>query len=109
METLHPREIELGLVRVNEVRDRLGLTQPAFAVVTVTGTNGKGSTVAMLERVLHAAGYRVGAYTSPHLLDYNERVRIATETVSDAELCAAFEHVEAARAVRGDVRQFLPV
>jgi len=98
METLHPREIELGLVRVNEVRDRLDLTQPAFAVVTVTGTNGKGSTVAMLEHVLHAAGYRVGAYTSPHLLDYNERVRIATEALDDAELCAAFERIEAARA-----------
>ena len=98
METLHPREIELGLARVNAVRDRLGLTQPAFAVVTVTGTNGKGSTVAMLEHSLHAAGYRVGAYTSPHLLDYNERVRIATEAVSDAELCAAFERIEAARA-----------
>ncbi len=97
METLHPREIELGLVRVSEVRDRLGLTQPAFTVVTVTGTNGKGSTVAMLEHSLHAAGYRVGAYISPHLLDYNERVRIATEAVSDAELCAAFERVEVAR------------
>ena len=98
METLHPREIELGLVRVIEVRYRLGLTQPGFAVVTVTGTNGKGSTVAMLEHALHAAGYRVGAYTSPHLLDYNERVRIATEALSAAELCAAFERIEAVRA-----------
>jgi len=98
METLHPREIELGLVRVNEVCERLGLTQPGFAVVTVSGTNGKGSTVAMLEHSLHAAGYRVGAYTSPHLLVYSERVRIATEAVSDAELCAAFERVEAMRA-----------
>jgi dihydrofolate synthase/folylpolyglutamate synthase len=98
METLHPREIELGLARVSEVRERLGLAQPGFAVVTVTGTNGKGSTVAMLEQVLHAAGYRVGAYTSPHLLNYNERVRVATEAVSDAELCAAFERIEAVRA-----------
>jgi len=98
METLHPREIELGLARVNEVRDRLALAQPAFAVVTVTGTNGKGSTVAMLEHSLHAAGYRVGAYTSPHLLDYNERIRIGTEAVNDAELCAAFERIEAVRA-----------
>jgi len=98
METLHPREIELGLVRVAEVRDRLGLERPAFAVITVSGTNGKGSTVAMLEHILHAAGYRVGAYTSPHLIDYSERVRIATEAESDAELCAAFERVEAARA-----------
>lgn len=98
METLHPREIELGLARVAEVRDRLGLAQPAFAVISVAGTNGKGSTVAMLEHVLHAAGYRVGAYTSPHLIEYNERVRIATDAVSDAELCAAFERIEAARA-----------
>jgi len=98
METLHPREIELGLERVAEVCDRLDLAQPAFAVITVAGTNGKGSTVAMLEHILHAAGYRVGAYTSPHLIDYNERVRLATETVSDTELCAAFERVEAARA-----------
>ncbi len=98
METLHPREVELGLARVAEVRDRLDLAQPAFAIITVAGTNGKGSTVAMLEHVLHAAGYRVGAYTSPHLLDYNERVHIATEAVSDADLCAAFERVEVARA-----------
>jgi len=98
METLHPHEIELGLARVAEVRDRFGLAQPAFAVITVAGTNGKGSTVAMLEHILHTAGYRVGAYTSPHLLDYNERVRIATEAVSDAELCESFERVEAARA-----------
>ncbi len=97
METLHPREIELGLVRVEEVRDRLGLAHPAFAVITVSGTNGKGSTVAMLEQALHAAGYRVGAYTSPHLIEYNERVRIATKAVDDAELCAAFERVEAER------------
>ena len=80
------------------VRDRLGLAQLPFAIVTVTGTNGKGSTVAMLEQTLHAAGYRVGAYTSPHLIDYNERVRLGTQDVSDAELCAAFEHVEVARA-----------
>lgn len=97
METLHPDEIELGLERTMEVRDRLGLTQLPFTVITVAGTNGKGSTVAMLEQVLHTAGYRVGAYTSPHLIDYNERVRLATDAVSDVELCAAFERVEAAR------------
>lgn len=80
------------------VRDRLGLARPPFTIVTVTGTNGKGSTVAMLEQTLHAAGYRVGAYTSPHLIDYNERVRLDTQDVSDADLCAALERVEAARA-----------
>ena len=98
LETLHPREIELGLERTAEVRDRLGLGALPFVVVTVGGTNGKGSTVALLEHCLHAAGYRVGAYTSPHLIDYNERVRIATEAVNDDELCAAFARVEAARA-----------
>ena len=98
METLHPREIELGLERVREVSQRLALDQPGFCIITVAGTNGKGSTVAMLEAVLHAAGYRVGSYSSPHLIDYNERVRLRTEPVSDADLCAAFERVEAARA-----------
>ncbi|MDH4133344.1 MAG: bifunctional tetrahydrofolate synthase/dihydrofolate synthase, partial [Gammaproteobacteria bacterium] len=97
METLHPREIELGLSRVVTVRDHLGLAEPPFAIVTVTGTNGKGSTVAMLAQTLRAAGYRVGSYTSPHLFDYNERVHIAGRAASDAELCAAFERVEAAR------------
>ncbi len=94
METLHPREIDLGLDRTREVATRLGLEHLPFPVVTVAGTNGKGSTVAMLESILHEAGYRVGAYTSPHLLDYNERVRTARVAASDAELCAAFEHIE---------------
>ena len=98
METLHPREIELGLVRVAAVRDRLGLSTLPFAVITVTGTNGKGSTAAMLEHSLHAAGYRVGCYSSPHLIDYNERVRIATEAVRDIDLCETFTRIEAARA-----------
>ena len=100
METLHPREIELGLERTAEVCDRLGLRALPFTIVTVGGTNGKGSTVAMLEHCLHAAGYRVGAYSSPHLVDYNERVRIATEPVQDAELCAAFARIDDAR---GDI------
>jgi len=97
METLHPNEIELGLDRVAAVRDRLGLTPPPFAVVTVGGTNGKGSTVAMLEHSLHHAGYRVGAYTSPHLVRFNERVRVGTCDVTDQELIEAFGRVEAAR------------
>ena len=98
METLHPREIELGLGRVQSVGERMQLAPLPFAIVTVAGTNGKGSTVAMLEHSLHAAGYKVGAYSSPHLLTYNERVRLAGEPVGDAELCAAFERVERARA-----------
>jgi len=97
METLHPREIDLGLERIAVVRDRLGLATPPFTIVTVGGTNGKGSTVAMLEHALHAAGYRVGAYSSPHLTRYNERIRLATVEIGDAELVAAFERIEAAR------------
>ena len=98
METLHPREIDLALERVRVVSQRLALEHPGFCIITVAGTNGKGSSVAMLEAMLHAAGYRVGSYSSPHLIDYNERVRICTQPVSDADLCQAFERVEVARA-----------
>ena len=96
LESLHPKTIALGLERVAQVKQRLNL-QPDFPIITVGGTNGKGSVCAMLEAMLHAAGYRVGCYTSPHLLDYNERVRIAKKQASDAELCVAFEKVELAR------------
>jgi dihydrofolate synthase/folylpolyglutamate synthase len=96
LEQLHPSTIDLGLGRIAQVRDRLGIA-PAFPIITVGGTNGKGSTCAMLESILHAANYRVGCYTSPHLLDYSERVRIGKQTASDAELCAAFAKIEAAR------------
>ena len=99
LETLHPKAIALGLERVAAVhaKMRLGLDCP---VVTVTGTNGKGSTCAMLEAVLRCAGYRTGLYTSPHLSRYNERVRIAGEPQDDAALLAAFNAVEDAR---GDI------
>jgi dihydrofolate synthase/folylpolyglutamate synthase len=96
LETLHPKAISLGLERVRAVHDRLALA-PAGPVVTVTGTNGKGSTSAFLERMLSAGGYRVGLYTSPHLLRYNERVRIAGVVATDGELTAAFGAVEAVR------------
>lgn len=99
LESLHPKTIALGLERVAQVKQRLNLN-PDFPVITVGGTNGKGSVCAMLESMLHAAGYRVGCYTSPHLLDYNERVRIAKRQASDAELCASFEQIEQ---VRGDI------
>ncbi len=99
-ETLHPNKIDLGLERVRAVWRRLHAAAPSFVVITVGGTNGKGSCVAMLEAILSAAGYRAGAYTSPHLLRYNERVRVAGEAVSDADLCAAFARVDAAR---GDI------
>ena len=97
MESCHPREIELGLERVRAVQARLGLTTAPFAVITVGGTNGKGSTVAFAENMLRAGGYRVGAYFSPHVFRYNERVRIDGAEVSDAALCEAFAQVDAAR------------
>jgi dihydrofolate synthase/folylpolyglutamate synthase len=96
IERIHPKSIQLGLERVAKVRGVLG--RPSSAVLfTVAGTNGKGSTCAMLEAILLAAGYRVGLYTSPHLLRYNERVRLDGVPSSDARLCAAFETVERAR------------
>jgi dihydrofolate synthase/folylpolyglutamate synthase len=96
IERLHPQTIALGLDRVEEVRRALGLA-PVFPVITVGGTNGKGSVCAMLEAILHLAGYRVGCYTSPHLLRYNERVRIARAEAADGELVRAFDAVERAR------------
>jgi dihydrofolate synthase / folylpolyglutamate synthase len=96
LESLHPKTIALGLERVAQVKQRLNLN-PDFPVIVVGGTNGKGSVCAMLEAILYAAGYKVGCYTSPHLLHYNERVRVAKQPVSDAELCASFEEIERAR------------
>ncbi|MGE0486130.1 MAG: bifunctional tetrahydrofolate synthase/dihydrofolate synthase [Gammaproteobacteria bacterium] len=92
--------IDLGLERSREVAGRLGLRRPAPVVVTVAGTNGKGSSVALLEAIWRAAGYRVGAYTSPHLIRYNERIRIDGAAVGDEPIRDAFAAVEAAR---GDV------
>jgi len=97
---LNTRAIELGLDRVAAVWHALGAPAPAPRVITVAGTNGKGSSVAFLEAILGAAGYRTGCYTSPHLLRYNERIRIDGRAIDDASLCAAFERVEQAR---GDV------
>ncbi|MBD8879604.1 bifunctional tetrahydrofolate synthase/dihydrofolate synthase [Rhodanobacter sp. 7MK24] len=99
-ERVHPRSIELGLERVRGVWQRMGATAPAQRVVIVGGTNGKGSTVALLEAMAHAAGLRTGAFTSPHLLAYNERVRIDGHDVDDAALVASFERIETAR---GDI------
>jgi dihydrofolate synthase / folylpolyglutamate synthase len=96
IERLHAKPIDLGLDRVRAVADRLGLKSGAVTLV-VGGTNGKGSTCAMLDSILRAAGYRVGLYTSPHLLDFNERCRIDGVNASDAALVEQFEAVEAAR------------
>ena len=96
LETLHPKTIALGLDRVSAVSRRLG-PRFSYPVFTVAGTNGKGSTCALLDSMLAAGGYRVGLYTSPHLTRYNERVRIAGMDASDAALCEAFAAVEAVR------------
>ena len=97
IEQQHPKSIELGLDRTRAVAQRLAIGKPARHLVTVGGTNGKGSTVAFIEAIARAGGLKVGTYTSPHLLRYNERVRIAGREASDDELIAAFEAVEAAR------------
>ena len=99
LETLSPTEIDLGLDRVHDVLGRLSLRQPEH-VLLIAGTNGKGSSVAMSDALLRAAGLRVGAYTSPHIIDYNERIAVDGRFASDEEIVAAFETIEA---VRNDV------
>ena len=96
VERQHPASIALGLDRVDTVRRRLGI-EFACTVIIVGGTNGKGSTCAMLDAILRAAGYRVGLYLSPHVVRYNERVRIDGQDATDAALCEAFTAVEGAR------------
>jgi dihydrofolate synthase/folylpolyglutamate synthase len=96
-ETLHPTTIDLGLERVAAVWSRLHSNRELFPLITVGGTNGKGSCVATLESIFLAAGYRTASYTSPHLLRYNERIRLDGEEIDDAALCAAFERVDQAR------------
>jgi dihydrofolate synthase/folylpolyglutamate synthase len=96
-ETLHPNAIDLGLDRLQRTLDRLGWQRPACPVITVAGTNGKGSCVALSARILREAGYRVGTFTSPHLLRYNERITIDGGEVADDTLVAAFERIDAAR------------
>ena len=96
LERIHPSEIDMGLERVARVRDRLGLL-PTFPILAVGGTNGKGSVSAMLESILSSAGYKVGLYTSPHLLRYNERVRVQGQETADDELVRAFTRIEQVR------------
>lgn len=96
IESLHPTSIEMGLTRVHEVARRLAFNY-TYPVITVGGTNGKGSTCAMLEQIYLDAGYQVACYTSPHLQRYQERVRLNRVEVEDALLCQAFAAVEHAR------------
>ncbi|HWW31808.1 MAG TPA: bifunctional tetrahydrofolate synthase/dihydrofolate synthase [Steroidobacteraceae bacterium] len=96
-DSVHPRTIDLGLERVTRVAGRLGLVTPEFRVITVGGTNGKGSVAAHAEALLGSVGARVGLFTSPHLVRYSERIRIEGAEATDAELVEAFEAIEAAR------------
>ena len=97
LESRHPVEIELGLERVAAVADELGVLVPHIHTFAIAGTNGKGSVAAVLTAALVAAGYRVGTYTSPHLLRFNERIQVDGEMVDDGFIVAAFEAVEKAR------------
>ncbi|NPA72540.1 MAG: bifunctional tetrahydrofolate synthase/dihydrofolate synthase [Gammaproteobacteria bacterium] len=94
---LHAEEIDLGLDRISQVAKQMDLTRPAPMVISVAGTNGKGSSVAMLVAILKAAGYQVGAYTSPHILKFNERIQLNGCSVSDQIIVDAFVAIEAAR------------
>ena len=97
-EGLHFTAIELGLERCRQVAANLGLLRPAHSVISVAGTNGKGSSVVLLDEILRAAGYRTGRYTSPHLLRYSERICVNGREIGADELCAAFERIDRARA-----------
>lgn len=97
LEGLHVSEINLGLERMHAITARMGLAQPAYPTISVAGTNGKGSSVALLEAVYREAGYRVGSYTSPHLERYTERVRVGGIEVDEALLCEKFAEIDAAR------------
>jgi dihydrofolate synthase/folylpolyglutamate synthase len=93
IKSAHPREVDLSLERTQEVAKRLGIVDPVCPIVTVAGTNGKGSCVAGIEAIMLAAGYKVGAFTSPFLFRYNEQVRLQGQPVPDEFLCDAFERV----------------
>lgn len=94
---LHAQEIDLGLERVSQVARQLKVDRPAPFVISVAGTNGKGSSVAILSAILKQQGYRVGTYTSPHILRFNERIQVDGEMVSDQQIVDAFVEIEAAR------------
>ncbi len=99
-ESLHWTSIDLGLGRIREVAQNLQLLDPPFTVITVAGTNGKGSTIALLESMLLAEGYTTGAYTSPYLYRYNERIKLTGKEATDAQICEAFQVIDNAR---GDI------
>ncbi len=96
-EELHFTAIELGLDRCTEVAENMGLLKPDFTVISVAGTNGKGSSVAMLNSILCNSGYKTGCYTSPHLIRYNERIKLDEVEVTDEMLCESFSRIDHAR------------
>lgn len=98
LETRNTQEIQLGLTRIREVAKKLQLHHAKCKVISVAGTNGKGSTVTALETIYHGAGYKVGAYTSPHLMHFNERIRAHLQPITDEDLCYALSVIEEARA-----------
>lgn len=100
LENLHSKTIDLGLERVSQVAARLGVLKPAPFVFTVAGTNGKGTTCRTLESILMAAGYKVGVYSSPHLVRYTERVRVQGQELPESAHTASFAEIESAR---GDI------
>jgi len=97
-EMLHLSEIDLGLDRIRKVAKKLDLLPPTFPIITVAGTNGKGSTVALFESILNAQGYKTGSYTSPHLIEYNERIKLNAVNAKDDLIVEAFEEIDEARA-----------
>lgn len=99
-EELHFTAIELGLDRCGKVAARMGLLRPRPKVISISGTNGKGSSAAMLDAILRKSGYRVGTYTSPHLVNYNERICVNGQQATDEQLCRSFDRIDRAR---GDV------
>ena len=105
-ESLNPKEIDLGLQRVSQVLQQTGLKKSFDCpLITVAGTNGKGSVVAILEAIAMAAGLKVCSYTSPHIFHYNERIKINAQPVDEALLCEAFERIDQARFSAGDNKQ----
>jgi dihydrofolate synthase/folylpolyglutamate synthase len=102
--SIHPQEIDLGLDRVRQVAKNMGLLNPKPLVIMVAGTNGKGSSIAMLSSIYQAAGYKVACYTSPHLLKFNERFQINNKQVTDLEITTAFAEIEHFRKKTADIK-----
>ena len=94
---LHSTNMDFNLSRIREVAARLNISKTQSKVFTVAGTNGKGSTVAILESILIESGYSVGSYTSPHLLEFNERIKVNKNPANTNEICDAFEIIEESR------------